>query len=177
MAGTFPPTPEQSRALSSPGATAAVTDGARGSEPGRDRTAPTPLAPRGTYEWPVAGMKYRQQWTRVSGIRFLRSMLTSSCKYLSYWSLMNFMMGCQLHGRPPSARTGTGTRPVSPPRQAPSSPNPSPAPHLLPQGPGLLGFLSRDQSLTRDQPPTRPFDPRGWWREGRILGVWGPPRV
>lgn len=58
----------------------------RGSERGR----------QGTYEWPVAGMKYIQQCTRVSGIRFFRLMLISSCRYFSYWSLMNFMMGCQL---------------------------------------------------------------------------------
>lgn len=51
---------------------------------------------QGTYEWPVAGMKYIQQCTRVSGIRFFRLMLISSCRYFSYWSLMNFMMGCQL---------------------------------------------------------------------------------
>lgn len=59
---------------------------ARGPEQGR----------QGTYEWPVAGMKYIQQCTRVSGIRFFRLMLISSCRYFSYWSLMNFMMGCQL---------------------------------------------------------------------------------
>lgn len=57
---------------------------------------PQDVAVRWTYEWPVAGMKYRQQCTRVSGIRFFRLMLTSSCRYFSYWSLMNFMMGCQL---------------------------------------------------------------------------------
>jgi len=37
-----------------------------------------------TYEWPVAGMKYIQQCTLVSGIRFLRLMLISSCRYFSY---------------------------------------------------------------------------------------------
>lgn len=34
----------------------------------------------------------------MSGIRFFRLMLISSCRYFSYWSLMNFMMGCQLQG-------------------------------------------------------------------------------
>lgn len=61
----------------------------------------------GTYEWPVAGMKYIQQCTRVSGIRFLRLMLISSCRYFSYWSLMNFMMGCQLQ-RATDTRLGLG---------------------------------------------------------------------
>lgn len=39
-----------------------------------------------------------QQWTLESGILFFLSMLISSCRYASYWSLMNFMMGCQLNG-------------------------------------------------------------------------------
>lgn len=59
-------------------------------------------------------MKYRQQWTRVSGMRFFRLMLTSSCRYFSYWSLMNFMIGCQLQGEAPSAAAGDGSSPVSP---------------------------------------------------------------
>lgn len=32
----------------------------------------------------------------MSGICFFLLMLISSCRYFSYWSLMNFMMGCQL---------------------------------------------------------------------------------
>lgn len=39
-----------------------------------------------------------QQWTLESGILFFLSMLISSCRYASYWSLINFMMGCQLNG-------------------------------------------------------------------------------
>lgn len=38
-----------------------------------------------------------QQWTLESGILFFLSMLISSCRYASYWSLMNVMMGCQLN--------------------------------------------------------------------------------
>lgn len=49
-----------------------------------------------TYEWPVAGMKYMQQWTLLSGICFFRLIFSSSWRYFSYWSLMNFIMGCQL---------------------------------------------------------------------------------
>lgn len=48
------------------------------------------------HQCPVGGMKYMQQWTLESGIRFFLLMLISSCRYASYWSLMNFMMGCQL---------------------------------------------------------------------------------
>lgn len=49
-----------------------------------------------TNQCPVGGMKYMQQCTRESGILFFLSILISSCKYCSYWSLMNFIMGCQL---------------------------------------------------------------------------------
>lgn len=37
-----------------------------------------------------------QQWTLESGILFFLLMLISSCRYASYWSLMNFMIGSQL---------------------------------------------------------------------------------
>lgn len=107
-----------------------------------DHSPPSPSARRAaqprasavcTYEWPVAGMKYRQQWTRVSGMRFFRLMLTSSCRYFSYWSLMNFMMGCQLHREAPVSLQrdthhpswGTGPRPHP---QVRNSPSPSPTP-------------------------------------------------
>lgn len=48
------------------------------------------------HQCPVGGMKYMQQWTLESGILFFLLMLISSCRYASYWSLMNLMMGCQL---------------------------------------------------------------------------------
>lgn len=52
-----------------------------------------------TDQCPVGGMKYMQQCTLESGILFFLLMLISSCRYCSYWSLMNFMMGCQLWER------------------------------------------------------------------------------
>lgn len=60
----------------------------------------------------------------MSGMRFFRLMLTSSCRYFSYWSLMNFMIGCQLPAQALSARP-QGTAPArSPPA---SQPRPQPA--------------------------------------------------
>ncbi len=41
-------------------------------------------------------MKYMQQCTRESGSSSSCQYLISSCKYCSYWSLMNFIMGRQL---------------------------------------------------------------------------------
>lgn len=49
-----------------------------------------------THECPVGDMKYKQQCTLVSGMRFLRAMLTSSFKNFSYCSLMYLDMGSQL---------------------------------------------------------------------------------
>lgn len=93
-----------------------------------------PRVPRDTHECPVAGMKYRQQCTRVSGIRFFLLMLTSSCRYFSYWSLMNFMMGCQL-------RAGTG-QPAR--RAAPARATPSQSPAHVPE----------HATVSRDEPPS-----------------------
>lgn len=49
-----------------------------------------------THECPVGDMKYKQQCILVSGMRFLRAMLTSSFKNFSYCSLMYLDMGSQL---------------------------------------------------------------------------------
>ena len=49
-----------------------------------------------TYECPVGGMKYRQQWTLVSGMYFFLAILCSSFRYLSYCWFMYSRIGCQL---------------------------------------------------------------------------------
>lgn len=45
---------------------------------------------------PVGGMKYKQQWIRVSTMKRPRCALCSSLKYVSYWFSMYFNAGSQL---------------------------------------------------------------------------------
>lgn len=67
-----------------------------------------PHASMRPYQCPVGGMKYMQQWTLESGILFFLLIFISSCRYASYWSLMNFMMGCQLHNDSDESRKWWG---------------------------------------------------------------------
>ena len=48
------------------------------------------------YLWPVGEMKYKQQCTLLSGILVLLFILSSSLRYLSYWSLIYPTTGSQL---------------------------------------------------------------------------------
>lgn len=48
------------------------------------------------YPWPVGGMKYKQQWIRVSCEWRARWVLCSSLRYFSYWSLIYLSGSSQL---------------------------------------------------------------------------------